>query len=332
MNLSNYSYANPELFWIFLVIPILVFYYFLKHRSTRLYISIPFSDIDHEIKPTWKERLIHLPFIIRIISFILIIFILARPRSSSVGSEVNTEGIDIVLAIDISASMLAEDFKPNRIEAAKNVAKDFILSRKNDRIGLVIFSGESYTQCPTTTDHNVLLNTLTAVKSGMLEDGTAIGEGLATAVSRLKDSDSKSKVVILLTDGVNNLGSVSPETAGDIAKSFGIRVYSVGVGTNGLAPYPVQTPFGKEYQRLPVQIDEVILKKIAATTDGKYFRATNNTQLTEVYSEIDKMEKTKIRVEEWRSYTDMFKPFLLLTIFLLGFELLFQHLILRRIP
>jgi Ca-activated chloride channel family protein len=224
---------------------------------------------------------------------------LARPQKTDKFQDVSTEGIDIVLAQDISGSMLARDFKPDRLEAAKNIATEFISGRPYDRIGLVVFSGESFTQCPITTDHAVLINLLREIQSGMIEDGTAIGMGLATAVNRIKDSQSKSKVIILLTDGVNNKGEIAPATAADIAKTFGIRVYTIGVGTQGTAPYPVQTPYGIQYQNMPVEIDEGILQQISQTTGGKYFRATDNDKLTQVYKEIDKLEKSKIDVKQY---------------------------------
>jgi Ca-activated chloride channel family protein len=224
---------------------------------------------------------------------------LARPQKIDKYQDVTTEGIDIVLTQDISGSMLSRDFKPDRLEAAKNIATEFISGRPYDRIGLVVFSGVSFTQCPLTTDHAVLINLLREIQSGMIEDGTAIGMGLATAVNRIKDSQAKSKVIILLTDGVNNRGEIAPETAAEIAKTFGIRVYTIGVGTHGMAPYPVQTPFGIQYQDIPVEIDEAILQKIAETTGGKYFRATDNDSLEKIYKEIDKLEKSKIDVKQF---------------------------------
>jgi Ca-activated chloride channel family protein len=228
--------------------------------------------------------------------------------------------------------MLAEDLKPNRIEAAKKVAEDFIDSRPTDRIGLVVFGGESFTQCPLTTDHSVLKNLFTGIQSGMLIDGTAIGEGLATAVNRIRNSTAKSKVIILLTDGVNNIGAIAPETAGEIAKTFGIRVYTIGVGTRGMAPYPFKTPFGIQYQNMEVQIDEAVLQKIAQDTDGKYFRATNTSKLKDVYKEIDKMEKTKIDVTEFRKHTEEFYPWALIALLLLVADITLRLTLFKNLP
>jgi Ca-activated chloride channel family protein len=253
------------------------------------------------------------------------VIVLARPQATDNFQDVSTEGIDIVLTLDISGSMLSLDFKPDRLEASKNVATEFISGRPYDRIGLVVFSGESFTQCPLTTDHAVLINLLREVKSGMIEDGTAIGEGLATAVNRLKDSKGKSRVIILLTDGVNNRGMIAPLTAAEIAKTYGIRVYTIGVGTQGVAPYPVQTHFGVQYQDMPVEIDEGILQQIAQMTDGRYFRATDNEKLIQVYSEIDKMEKSRINVRQFKVRNE--KYFLLAMI---AFCLLILELIVRN--
>jgi len=279
-----------------------------------------------------KERLRHLPFILRLIVLAIVIIALARPQSTSKGQNVYSEGIDIVLALDISGSMLAEDFQPNRIEAAKNVAQDFIGGRTNDRIGLVIFSGESFTQCPLTVDYEVLKTLIKPLKSGMIEDGTAIGLGLANAVNRLRESKAKSKVIILLTDGVNNRGEIDPITAAEIAKSFGIRVYTVGVGTIGEAPYPVQTPFGIRYQMVPVEIDEKVLKQVAEMTDGKYFRATDNKKLRAIYQEIDQLEKTRIEVRSYRRYTELFYSFIFVALFLLIGDVGLSNTWLRKIP
>jgi Ca-activated chloride channel family protein len=257
---------------------------------------------------------------------------LARPQSTSTGEQVNTEGIDIVLAYDISGSMLAEDFRPNRIEAAKKVADDFIDGRPNDRVGLVVFAGESFTQCPMTIDHSVLKNLLKEIKSGMIEDGTAIGMGLATAVSRLKESKAKSKVIILLTDGVNNRGFIDPMTAAGIAQSFGIRAYTIGVGTQGMAPYPFQTPFGIQYQNVPVEIDESLLQKIAEQTGGKYFRATDNRKLKAIYEEIDKLEKTKIEVLQFHKHKEEFYSAAMIAGILGLIEVLLSLTVFRKVP
>ena len=288
--MNNYLFINPEYFYLLIIPVVYSIWYFFKRRNINS--EILFSNLGSLNKTkTLKNRLRDLPQIFKILAICLLIIALARPQSSTNWEESTTEGIDIVLSMDISGSMLAEDLKPNRLEASKDVAVDFISKRVNDRIGLVIFSGESFTQCPLTTDHNVLINLFKDVKSGMVEDGTAIGMGLATAVNRLKDSDAISKVIILLTDGVNNKGVVAPFTAAEIAKQFGIRVYTIGVGTEGYAPYPFQTPFGVQYQDVEVQIDEETLQNIATVTDGKYFRATNNSKLKEIYKDIDNNEK-----------------------------------------
>jgi Ca-activated chloride channel family protein len=262
----------------------------------------------------------------------LLIVILARPQSTNSWSNSSTEGIDIMLAMDISGSMLAQDLKPNRLEAAKDVAASFINGRPNDNIGLVVFSAESFTQCPLTTDHTVLLNLFKDIQSGMIQDGTAIGLGLANAVSRIKDSHAKSKVIILLTDGSNNAGEIAPVTAAEIAKTFGVRVYTIGVGTKGMAPYPFQTAFGVQYQNIPVEIDEATLKQIASTTGGQYFRATDNASLKEIYSEIDQMEKTKISVQEYSKKQEEYKNWALLVFALLLVEILLRNTLLRNIP
>lgn len=306
---------------LFIPIALFIWYFFKSKKNTG---EIVFSDLHSlEKTKTIKNKLIHLTYLFKICALILLIIALARPQSSTNWEESTTEGIDIILSMDISGSMLAEDLKPNRLEASKEVAMDFISKRANDRVGLVIFSGESFTQCPLTTDHNVLINLFKDVKSGMVEDGTAIGMGLATAVNRLKESDAISKVIILLTDGVNNKGVVAPFTAAEIAKKFGIRVYTIGVGTEGYAPYPFQTPFGIQYQDVEVQIDEETLQNIATVTDGKYFRATNNSKLKEIYKDIDKLEKSKIEVTEFHKRSEEFNKFAIpaLLLLVLGFIL-----------
>jgi Ca-activated chloride channel family protein len=256
---------------------------------------------------------------------------LARPQSSSRGQNVTVEGIDIVISLDISGSMLARDFRPDRMEAAKDLAAEFIKSRQGDRIGLVIFSGESFTQVPLTTDHSVVLNMLSAVKSGMIDDGTAIGDGLATAVARLRESTAISKVVILLTDGINNSGSIDPITAAEMAKVFGVRVYTVGVGSYGTAPYPVQTPFGIQLRDMPVEIDEPLMQEISARTDGRYFRATDNQKLREVYQEIDRLERSKIDVTEFSRKYEEYMPLMILALILIALEFLLRNTIFRSI-
>ena len=330
--MSGMEFANPEMLYLLLLIPLAIVFQwtYLRRKKT----TVPFSDANTllQMPKSWKTRLAWIPDLLRYIALICIIIGLARPRSSSSGSNVTSEGISIVLALDVSGSMLAEDLKPNRIEAAKKVAKEFIQGRNNDLIGLVVFSGESFTQCPITSDHSVLLNMMDGLKSGMLSDGTAIGEGLATAVSRIKDSPTKSKVIILLTDGENNVGSVAPTTAGEIAQAFGIRVYTIGVGRNGMAPFPFQTPFGIQYQNVEVRIDEPVLKQISATTDGKYFRATDNKKLNAIYQEIDQLEKTKVEVTEFRRYTEEFMPFAMAALAFAVLEFLLRLTLFKRIP
>ncbi|KRO70465.1 MAG: aerotolerance regulator BatA [Cryomorphaceae bacterium BACL11 MAG-121128-bin16] len=329
--MSNYTFVNREFFYL-LIIPIaILIWYILKYKFVSS--TILFSDT-HSISKTitLKQRLRHLPYLLKIIATALLIIAIARPQSTANWEESATEGIDIVLAMDISGSMLARDLKPDRLEASKDVAMDFISKRKNDRVGLVIFAGESFTQCPLTTDHNVLLNLFKDVKSGMVEDGTAIGMGLATAVNRLKDSKAISKVIILLTDGVNNSGMVPPLTAAEIAQKFGIRVYTIGVGTEGFAPYPFQTPFGIQYQDVEVKIDEKSLQDIAILTDGKYFRATNNNSLKEIYKDIDALEKSKIEVTEFHKRSEEFLPFALWALGLLFLGFILQITYLKQIP
>lgn len=330
--MANISFANPELLFLLLLIPgfSVWYYYRLKSKESDIRYSTlqPFAAI----KMTNRERLRHIPFIVRMIALALVIVALARPQSTSQKDNIYSEGIDIVLAIDISGSMLAEDFQPNRIEAAKNVADDFISGRTNDRIGLVIFSGESFTQCPLTVDYNVLKSLIKPLKSGMIEDGTAIGLGLATSINRLKDSKAKSKVIILLTDGVNNRGEIDPITAAQIAQSYGIRVYTVGVGTIGQAPYPVQTPFGTRYQMIPVDIDEKTLKEIATMTGGEYFRATDNRKLKAIYQQIDQLEKTKIEIRSYQRHTELFYPFALISFCFLLVDVGLTNTFLRKIP
>ena len=327
-----YQFKNPEWFWFLFIIPILTIYFWKFKRFKAPTIQISSTDSFARIPPTWKSRIINLPLFCRLFAFVFLVIALARPQSSSSSSNVTTEGISIVIALDISASMLAEDFKPNRIESAKKVAQQFIDGRPNDLIGLVIFSGESFTQCPITSDHSVLRNVLKDVQPGMLVDGTAIGEGLATAISRVKDAKTKSKVVVLITDGVNNSGAIPPSTAGEIAKAFDVRVYSIGVGTKGMAPYPFKTPFGIQYQNMEVQIDETLLTQVAQNTDGKYFRATGNKALENVFREIDRLEKSKIEVTEFNRYTEEYLPFALIAFALIFCELILRYTLLKSLP
>ena len=329
---ANLTFANPTYLYLLGLIPLLVFWYIRRHRAATTDVQystlLPFAGT----KPTLRERLRHVPFILRMLVIALLIIGFARPRTASHGENVTTEGIDIVLLLDISGSMLAEDFQPNRIEAAKKVGAEFIEGREHDRIGLVVFAGESFTQCPMTLDYRVLRNLIGQVKMGLIEDGTAIGMAIAQGVNRLKDSKTKSKVMILLTDGVNNRGEIDPLTAAQIAQSYGIRIYTVGVGTRGEAPYPVQTPFGIRYQNMPVDVDEKTLTKIADMTGGQYFRATDNRTLKQIYNEIDKLEKTRIEVKSFRSYTELFYGWVAAGLIGLVLELVLSGTIFRKLP
>ncbi len=325
-------FANPTyLFLLILLIP-LIGWYVWKQRNTFATLQVSTTQPFETMKPTWRIYARHLPFVFRVIVFALLIIVLARPQSTDSWQNVSTEGIDIMMAIDISGSMLAEDLKPNRLEAAKQVATSFINGRQNDNIGLVVFASESFTQCPLTTDHAVLLNLFQGIKSGMIEDGTAIGLGIANAVSRIKDSQAKSKVIILLTDGSNNRGEIAPVTAAEIARSFGIRVYTIGVGTIGSAPYPFQTPFGVQYRNVTVDIDEKSLQQIATMTGGAYFRATDTQSLKTIYDEIDQMEKTKLNVKQFSKKQEEYKEYALLAFVILLVEVLLRYLLLKRIP
>lgn len=273
----------------------------------------------------------HIPFVLRTAALALIVIAIARPRSSEQIEKVDTEGIDIILAMDVSTSMLARDLTPDRINASKDIAIEFIAQRPSDRMGIVVFAGESFTQCPLTTDRATLINLMKEVQTDLIEDGTAIGNGLATAVARMKDSDAKSRVVILLTDGVNNRGEISPAMAAEIAKTYGVRVYTIGVGTdNETAPYPVMTPWGVEIQNVNVEIDEALLSQVAESTGGKYFRATDNTKLAEIYSEINKMEKVRTSVDSFPVYKELFGKFALLALLAILLELVFNWFIIRR--
>lgn len=326
-------FANPTyLYLLLLLVPLIGWYIYKLHKSQA---SLQVSSSEAFQLPgtsSWKVYMRHLPFVLRMLAIALLIVVLARPQSTNSWQNSSTEGIDIVMAMDISTSMLAEDLKPNRLEAAKDVAASFINGRQNDNIGLVVFAAESFTQCPLTIDHGVLLNLFKDIQPGIIQDGTAIGLGLANAVSRIKDSQAKSKVIILLTDGVNNTGEIAPVTAAEIAKTLGIRVYTIGVGTQGEAPYPIPTAFGVQYQNVPVEIDEQVLKQIASTTGGQYFRATDNSSLKEIYSEIDQLEKTKISVQEFSKKQEEYKNWALLVFALLLIEVLLRNTVLRNIP
>lgn len=325
------KFAQPLFLYLLVIIPVMVAFYVLKQHKVTASMRMPGLQSFSQTGTTFRHYLRHILFAFRAIAIGLLIIALARPQKSDKFQNVSTDGIDIVLTQDISGSMLARDFKPDRLEAAKNIATEFISGRPYDRIGLVVFSGEAFTQCPITTDHAVLINLLREIQSGMIEDGTAIGMGLATAVNRIKDSQAKSKVIILLTDGVNNRGEIAPETAAEIAKTFGIRVYTIGVGTQGVAPYPVQTPYGMQYQDMAVEIDEGILQQIARTTGGKYFRATDNNSLIQIYKEIDKLEKSKIDVKQFTKKEEKFIIPALIAFCLLMFEILARNTVYKNL-
>jgi len=326
------SFKNPEyLFFLLLLIPIVYWYIKEMHKSDASLQISSHRNLQTKQK-SLKIKLLHVPFILRSLAITMVIIALSRPQASNSWRTESTEGIDIMIALDISGTMMAEDLKPNRLEAAKNVASQFILSRPNDNIGLVVFASESFTQCPLTTDHAVLINLFNGVNYGLIEDGTAIGLGLANAVNRIKESKAKSKVIILLTDGSNNRGDIAPITAAEIAQSFGIRVYAIGVGSYGKVNIPVQTPMGMQYQLMDSEFDEKSLQNIAAMTGGHYFRATDNAKLRSIYQEIDQMEKTKINVREYNKKNEEFYLFALLAFVFLLSEIVLRNTLLKRIP
>ncbi|HNX79317.1 MAG TPA: VWA domain-containing protein [Prolixibacteraceae bacterium] len=329
---GDITYKNPELFYLLLALIPMAAWYILRQGKNTASIRISATAAFSKVPRTLRHYLRHVPFVLEMLAIALFITALARPQSTTKWENVTTEGIDIVVALDISTSMLAMDFSPNRLEAAKKVAMEFISGREHDRMGLVVFAGEAFTQCPLTTDRAVLLNLFGDITTGLIEDGTAIGNGLATGVARLKDSDALSRVVILLTDGENNRGEVAPLTAAEIAKTYGIRVYTVGVGSVGMAPYPVPTAFGTQVQQMEVKIDEGMLKQIAQITDGKYFRATSNLKLAEIYKEIDRLEKSKIDVKEFSRRSEEFLPFALAGLVILLAGLFLKLTLFRNIP
>ncbi|MDD2931448.1 MAG: VWA domain-containing protein [Fermentimonas sp.] len=325
-------FLHPEYLWLLLLLIPLIVWSIVRLTKMQASFKLASTNAFKGLRPSLKVYMRHLPFLLRVISIALIIVVIARPQSVNSWEETESQGIDIVLALDVSGSMLSQDLQPDRLQAAKKVAAEFVTDRKNDNIGLVVFAGESFTQCPLTTDHSVLLNLLNEIEFGLIEDGTAIGLGLATSVNRLKESESESRVVILLTDGTNNRGQIAPLTAADMARSYGIRVYTVGVGTTGMAPTPVQTPFGVRMQNLPVEIDEKTLTEIAAMTGGQYFRAQDTEGLRQVYEEIDEMEKYLISVQNVTQRQEMFLPFALVAMALILIELLLRRTWLRVIP
>ena len=326
-------FEYPKLLWLEIIPFLLILHYLyleLKERNPHMRVST--------VTPWMKEGrgimnvIRHFPFLLRTVALVMIILAIARPRSSEQMDRVDTEGIDIILAMDVSTSMLARDFTPDRISAAKDIAIEFISQRPYDRMGIVVFAGESYTQCPLTTDRATLINLMKEISTDLIEDGTAIGNGLATAVARMKDSDAKSRVIILLTDGVNNRGEITPQMAAEIAKTYGIRVYTIGVGANGMAPYPVMTPWGVDIQKVQVEIDEDLLSEIASSTGGRYFRATDNTKLMEIYNEINRMEKARISVDSFPVYKELFTGYALAALVALLLELVLRLFVIRRLP
>ena len=326
-------FEYPRLLWLEVIPALLVLHYLyleLSERNPHLRVStiVPWMRTGRGLMNVIR----HFPFLLRTLALVMIIIAIARPRSSEQMDRVDTEGIDIMLAMDVSTSMLARDFTPDRISAAKDIAIEFISQRPYDRMGIVVFAGESYTQCPLTTDRATLINLMKEISTDLIEDGTAIGNGLATAVARMKDSDAKSRVIILLTDGVNNRGEITPQMAAEIAKTYGIRVYTIGVGANGMAPYPVMTPWGVDIQKVQVEIDEDLLSEIASSTGGRYFRATDNTKLMEIYNEINQMEKARITVDSFPVYKELFPGYAFVALVALLLELVLKLFVIRRLP
>lgn len=330
--MKDMFFEYPELLYLeFILVPMLLLYLYREFYGRKPFMYVSSVEPFKGGASLFANISRHLPFLFRTLAVALIIVAIARPRSSSDMTTSESEGIDIVLALDVSTSMLARDFTPDRIEASKGIAIEFISQRPSDRIGVVVFAGESYTQAPLTTDRATLINLIKEIECGLIDDGTAIGNGLANAVARLQDSDAPSKVVILLTDGVNNTGEISPGMAVEIAKTYGIKVYTIGVGAMGTAPYPVMTPFGVRVQNVEVEIDEPLLKDIAEQTGGTYFRATDNTKLMQIYSEINKMEKVKVTTDSFPVYSEEFGKFALWALFFLLAELITRLLLARRI-
>ncbi len=328
---KHITFAHPYFFALLTLIPFMVWWQYRgrknNHPAMRLTTVAALAGAQHGIRARYRPVM----FILRCITLVALTISLARPQSSNTTVNNESDGIDIMLAMDVSGSMIAEDFKPNRIEAAKKVALEFVDKRPTDRLGLVIFSGESFTMCPITIDHNVLKEQIAQIRNGMITDGTSIGMGLATSVDRLRNSKAKSRIIILMTDGVNNMGLIDPLTALEIAKAFKIKVYTIGVGTQGQALMPIQTPFGTQKQMVPVEIDEPLLRQIATQTGGKYFRATNNKSLENIYTDIDKMEKTTIETTSYKRYAELFFPFALLAIITLALEMLLRYTVFKSI-
>lgn len=331
--LQGIEFASGYFLWFLLIIPLLVLWYLYKNNKKSPDIQLSTTSMFEDAGKSIRQYLIHILFVFRLLAVIALIIALARPYTSTKREDVSIEGIDIVMALDVSGSMLAMDLRPDRLGAAKSVAQDFINNRPNDRVGLVIFSGETFTQVPLTTDHSVISNLFKDVHSGMIDDGTAIGDGLATAVNRLKDSDAISKVIILLTDGINNAGSVDPLSAAEIAELYGVRIYTIGVGSHGTAPYPQYDAFGRKHVvDMEVEIDEDLLQKVADMTDGKYFRATSNQKLKNIYNEIDQLEKTKIDVTHFERKHEEFLLFALIALGVFVIEILLRNTVFKTLP
>jgi Ca-activated chloride channel homolog len=330
--LTDIQFAYAPFLWLLGIIPLLVAWYVWKHLSHSADVLFTHTSTLARLKKSARVRMLHLPFVLRMFVLLFLILALARPQTSSSSADLNIEAIDIMLALDISGSMLAEDFRPNRLISARETALEFIAMRPGDRIGLSVFSGQSFTLCPLTTDHRMLKEMTTKVNTGMVEDGTAIGDGLATAINRLRESTSVSKVIILLTDGINNTGVIDPLTSAEIASLLGIRVYTIGIGSSGPVPYPVETPLGIQYREVEIPVDEALLQQIAQMTGGRYFWAESQHILQEIYTEIDQMERSRIEVTEYSRKEDKFLPLVLLSILMLGLEVLLKNTYLRTIP
>lgn len=328
------EFKNPLFFLLLLPLLPYIVWYVLKYKSSLPSLKVPDTSKYAKVPKSFRLYLLHVPFVLRVVLISLVVCILARPQSRHSWSDTDVEGIDIMLAVDVSTSMLAQDFKPNRVEALKEIAQRFIDKRPNDNMGLTMFAGEAYTQCPLTTDHVVLMNLYNSADCnmaarGIIDDGTAIGDGIMNAILRLKESEAKSKVIILLTDGVNNSGNISPVTAAEIAKKYGIRIYTIGIGRNGMAPYPL--PTGGTVM-LPVEIDEQMMAKISQETGGQYFRAQKNAELDEIYKDIDKMERTKFNVKQFSRRNELYQPYALAALVVLLLEILLRTVILKRLP
>lgn len=328
------EFKNPLFFLLLLVLVPYIVWYVLRFKQSLPSLKVPDTTKYVKVPKTFRLYLMHMPFLLRLILMSLVVCILARPQSRHSWSNTDVEGIDIMLAVDVSTSMLAQDFKPNRVEALKEIAQRFIEKRPNDNMGLTMFAGEAYTQCPLTTDHTVLMNLYNSVDCnmaarGIIDDGTAIGDGIMNAILRLKESQAKSKVIILLTDGVNNSGNISPQTAAEIAKKYGIRIYTIGIGRNGMAPYPLPTG---GTAMLPVEIDEQTMTKISTETGGQYFRAQKNAELDAIYQDIDKMERTKFNVKQFSRRGELYQPFAIAAFVVLLSEILLRTVVLKRLP